>query len=194
MSEPDLFTALVPVVDTLESLGVRYQIGGSVASSVYGMARATMDVDLVADLRPEHVNMFVASLEAGYFVDSEMIRQALREHSSFNLIHLATMLKVDIFVPTERPYDKEALQRSRRDTLVDEPGARKVCVTSPEDIVLRKLEWFRLGGEASERQWSDLLGVLRVQGTTLDFEYLRRWAAELDVHDLLNRALDETQS
>jgi hypothetical protein len=193
MSKPDLLAALAPVVDTLESLGVRYQVGGSVASSVYGMARATMDVDLVADLDREHVATLIAMLEDGYFVDEEMIRVALRERSSFNLIHLETMLKVDIFVPAERAYDEEALQRGRFDTLVDEPGARKVCVASPEDIVVRKLEWFRLGGETSQRQWSDLLGVLRVQGATLDLDYLRRWAAELDVHDLLERALEEAE-
>lgn len=194
MSEPDLLAALAPVVDTLGTLGVRYQVGGSVASSIYGMARATMDVDLVADLRPEHVDQLVASLEEDYFVDEEMIRRALGERSSFNLIHLATLLKVDVFVPAERPYDEEALQRGRFDTLVDEPGARKVCVASPEDIILRKLEWYRLGDETSERQWADLLGVLRVQGTSLDLEYLRRWASELNVQDLLDCALEEVRT
>jgi hypothetical protein len=189
MSEPDLLTALVPVIDTLETLGLRYQVGGSVASSVCGMARATLDVDLKTD----HVRPFSAALEPRFYVDEEMIKLALRERSSFNLIHLETMLKVDVFLPAERAYDEEALQRGRFDTLVDEPGARKVFVASPEDVVLRKLEWFRLGGETSERQWSDLLGVLRVQGATLDLNYLRRWASELDVQDLLDSAFEEVE-
>jgi hypothetical protein len=194
MSEPDLLSALVPVIDALETLGVRYQVGGSVASSVYGMARATMDVDLLVDRRADHVRPFATALEAGFYVDEEMIRRALRERTSFNLIHLASMLKIDVFLPADRPYDAEALKRGRLDTLVDEPGAKQVLVASPEDIVLRKLEWFRLGGESSERQWSDILGVLKVQGDSLDVDYLRRWAADLGVQDLLERALQEARS
>ncbi|MFQ5742207.1 MAG: hypothetical protein ACE5HV_01325 [Acidobacteriota bacterium] len=191
MSKPDLLAALEPVLDILERLGVRYQIGGSVASSAHGMARATMDVDLVADLVAEDVAPLVQALEADYFADEEMIRSALREHTSFNFIHQPTMLKIDVFLPKKRPYDQVALERSRLDTLVDEPTARSVPVASPEDIVLQKLEWYRLGGEISERQWTDVLGVLRVQGESLDREYLRRWAMELGIADLLDRALSE---
>ena len=191
MSHPDLLAALEPVLDVFERLGVRYQVGGSVASSAYGMARATMDVDIVADLEDRDVAELVRSLEAEYFADAEMIRAALRDRSSFNLIHLPTMLKVDVFVPKQRRYDREALSRSRLDTLVDEPDARQVYVATPEDIVLQKLEWYRLGGEASERQWADVIGVLSVQADCLESDYLRRWAAELGIEHLLQRALDE---
>lgn len=191
MSEPDLLAALGPVVDLLDRLGVPYQIGGSVASSVYGMARATMDVDLVADLDATHVTDLVETLQADYFVDAGMVRTALRQRSSFNLIHQATMMKIDVFLPKGRPYDREALARSVEDTLVDEPSARRVSIASAEDVVLSKLEWYRLGGEVSERQWADVLGILRVQGNALDRDYMRRWALELGVDDLLGRALGD---
>ncbi len=192
MSAPDLLAALEPVIDVLERLGVRYQVGGSVASSVHGMARATMDVDIVAELEAEHVGKLVGSLRDGYFVDEGLVRAALRDRSSFNLIHQATIMKVDIFLPKERPYDRQALDRSIEDTLVDDPKARSLRVAAPEDVILAKLEWYRLGGETSERQWVDVLGVLRVQRDRMDVAYMKRWATELGVADLLERALEET--
>ena len=188
---PDLIAALTPVVEVLERLDVAHQLGGSVASSAYGQARATMDVDLVARLDESHVRPVVDALQEAYYVDEGAMREAILGRSSFNLIHQATMMKVDVFVPKDRPYDAEALRRRRRDRLDETPGAREFCVATPEDVVLSKLEWYDLGGRVSERQWSDVLGVLRVQGDAIDEAYLRRWAAELRVADLLESALDE---
>lgn len=191
MSKPDLLAALEPVIDVLERLGVRYQVGGSVASSVHGMARATMDVDVVAELEAAHVGELVRSLQPDYFVDEGLVRSAVRDHSSFNMIHHATIMKVDVFLPKQRPYDRQALARGIDDTLVDDAEPRRVRVAAPEDVVLAKLEWYRLGNETSERQWADVLGVLRVQRDRLDVDYMARWASELDVGDLLTRALRE---
>lgn len=191
MSKPDLLAALEPVVDVLERLGVRYQVGGSVASSVHGMARATMDVDIVAELEEAHVGELVGSLQPGYFVDERLVRSAVRDRSSFNMIHQATVMKVDVFLPKQRPYDRQALARGIDETLADDTEARIIKVAAPEDVILAKLEWYRLGNETSERQWADVLGVLRVQRDRLDVDYMKRWAADLDVGDLLKRALDE---
>jgi len=181
----------MPVVSALERLGVAYQVGGSFASSIHGRGRSTMDVDLVADLEPSHVDAFVAAIGDGYYADAGMIREALRERSSFNLIHNATVFKVDVFVPKDRPYDREALARRARDRIEGHGGSGEVYVASAEDTILAKLEWFRLGGETSERQWNDVLGVLEVQGDALDRAYLERWASELGVAALLERALRE---
>jgi hypothetical protein len=185
---PHLLAALEPVVNVLERLDVVYQLGGSVASSIHGVARATMDVDLVANLQPEHVPSFVKELRHDYYVEEQMIREALRERSCFNLVHQPTVLKIDIFVPKDRPYDAAALQRRRIDTLDDAPDARGFFVASPEDVILAKLEWYDRGGRVSERQWGDILGVMRVQGEALDHDYLLRWARDLGVADLLERA------
>ncbi len=188
---PDLLAALTPVVEVLERLDVVHQLGGSVASSAYGRARATMDVHLVARLDESHVRAMAEALQEAYYLDEDAMREAILRRSSFNLIHQATVLKVDVFVPKDRPYDAEALRRRRRDRLDEMPGSREFCMATPEDVVLSKLEWFELGGRVSERQWDDVLGVLRVQGDAIDEVYLRRWAAELQVADLLERALDE---
>jgi hypothetical protein len=120
-----------------------------------------------------------------------MIYEAIRRQSCFNLIHLSTMYKVDVFVAKDRPFDRSALSRITREE-VGEPGdSLHVWFASVEDVILSKLEWFREGGEVSERQWLDVEGVLKVQRGRLDLMYLRRWAAELNVADLLERALGE---
>ena len=194
MKKPDILAALDPVVKAFEKIGVSYYLGGSVASSAYGIARATLDVDLVADLSAQHVNSLAGMLASDYYIDKEMILDAIKRHSSFNLIHLETMLKVDIFIIKDRPYDGVAFQRKRKDTLDEEQGAAEFYLASPEDIILNKLEWFQMGGKVSERQWYDVLGIMKVQRELMDKEYLRRWAAELGISDLLEQAFRDASS
>ena len=182
-----ILAAITPIVEALEQLGVNYHIGGSVASSVHGIVRATIDADLVAELRQEHVRPLVKRLEADYYIDEDAVKDAVRRRSSFNAIHLETMLKVDVFIPKSRLFDQEELRRVRLQPLVE--NTRPFYVASPEGTILNKLEWYRMGSEVSDRQWNDILGVLKVQGTNLDMAYLQRWAAALNVADLLERAL-----
>lgn len=165
----------------------RVQIGGSIASSVYGVPRATMGADIVADLRPEHIEPLVALLQDRYYISREAVSDAIRRRSSFNLIHSETMFKVDVFVLSEHPYAQEAFRRTRWDTLM------LFSLSAPEDVILNKLAWFRMGGETSERQWIDVLGVLRVQEDRLDFAYMHHWAAVMGLTDLLERAIREAQ-
>src|SRR5687767_2573289 len=189
MISPDLVEALTPVVDALEKLRVPYHIGGSVASSILGMGRSTVDVDIVANLKLEQVDAFVELLGQDYYASPEMIRDAVKRRSSFNLIHDRLMYKIDVFVPKESLLDRSELKRIRKEALEDTPGARLFNVSSPEDIVLRKLDWFRTGGGVSERQWLDTVGVLKVQANALDYDYLWEWACKLGLASLFHRAL-----
>ena len=188
LSEQIAVTMLV--ADALEALGVPYAIGGSFASALHGVMRATMDADLVADLRQEQVTPFAQALGEAFYADVEMMRDAIRRHGSFNLIHLDTAFKVDLFVAQPRDFDRAQLAR-RQVHLLSEDPERRAYVATAEDTVLSKLEWYRLGGEISDRQWRDVLGVLKVQGERLDLAYMRRMAAGLSVADLLARALEE---
>ena len=187
-AEPEPFIALRGVVDVLEALGVAYYVTGSVVSSHFGLARSTADVDVVADLRSEHAQPFAAALEATFYVDVDSVREAIRARSMFNVLHLATMVKVDLYAIASS-FDRETLTRAQRDTLADDSG--ELALATAEDIVLHKLRWFHIGGGVSERQWGDIAGVLRVQGATLDRAYLQRWSAALGLGDLLSKALAE---
>ena len=186
----DIFSIIEPVINAFEQLDVPYYIGGSVTSSIHGIPRSTVDVDLVAALQTQQVSALVNTLQAAYYIDAEMIREALSRQASFNLIHLETMLKIDVFILKNTAYDREAFQRRRKD-LVDEELRLEFYLASAEDIILNKLDWFRMGGHVSDRQWYDVLGVLKVQQDALDLSYLRHWAAELNLSELLERAFQD---
>lgn len=194
MPFPDPIEAMIPVVEVLERLGIRYYVVGSIASSAYGYARSTLDVDLVADLAPEHVAPLVEALQGTYYLSAPAISDAIAGNSCFNIIHLATSFKVDIFAVKNRRYDRLALQRAERRSVDPEQPARQFFLAAPEDVILSKLEWFRLGDEVSEQQWRDVIGVLKVQENSLDRAYLEKWAAELGIADLLQRAWKEVES
>jgi hypothetical protein len=190
----DIIAAIGPVVAAFETLGVLYRIGGSVASSALGVPRSTLDVDVVCDLQLRHVPPLVAALQEAYYVDGDMMRDAIRNESSFNLVHLSTMLKVDVFVRKSTPWDLEAFSRKIRRPLDVAADGPEFDLTTAEDIVLHKLAWFRLGEGVSERQWRDAVGVIAVQGQALDRAYLMRWAASLGLGELLDRAFAEAQA
>lgn len=181
------------VTGVFERLGVPYLIGGSLASTLYGMVRTTQDSDIIAEMRPEHIQPVVSALEAVFYLDQEMIAESIQRNSSFNIIHRETMFKVDVFIPRPRPFLKSQLARARRQTftLGKEVSAK---FASPEDTILSKLEWYRMGGEASDRQWRDILGVLKTKAGDIDLEYLYHWARELKVSDLLERAITQAAS
>jgi hypothetical protein len=190
LTAPDLIAAVRPVLDVLRDLGVRHYVGGSIASSAHGVARASVDADVVAELRPEHADRLCSTLQGGYYVPEARVRDGIARKTSFNVIHLETMLKVDVFVSKGRPYDRRAMERARTSSPQTAEGP-PLPLASAEDTILAKLEWFRRGGEVSERQWTDVLGVLRAGGASLDRRYLEEGARELAVADLLARALGE---
>ncbi len=192
MSTSDIIKATRPLIQWLDQHSIRYYIGGSVASSAHGLPRTTIDVDIVVDLKHIHVDILVEALQGGFYIDAEMMHTAIDNEASFNIIHLETFIKLDLFVLKSTPYDQMTIQRTIPGTLApDDSDELIVRFSSPEDIVLHKLYWFRLGGEQSERQWRDLIGVLKVQTANLDRDYMQQWALQLGVGDLLERALSE---
>jgi len=184
----DLVDVTLLVTRTLEEIGVAYAIGGSLASSLHGMPRATRDADVVADLFPEHVLPLIDGLGGQFYVEESAVRQAIAARRSFNLIHLESMFKVDVFVSKGDDWSREQIRRRERHTL-GQATQETAFFTAPEDTVLAKLRWFREGGEASDRQWSDLVGVIKVQGPRFDRAYLSSWAERLGLADLAARAI-----
>ncbi len=186
--QPEVRAGVLPVIHVLKALGVRHYVGGSLASSIHGVPRSTLDVDIVADLGPEHVDSFVQQLGSAYYLSEEAIRVAVCERRSFNVIHLETMFKTDVFVLSDDAFQQAAMRRAKSLPIGGE-GGPEVVFASPEDVVLHKLLWYRMGGEVSERQWGDVLGVLEAQGDALDWPHMRAWAERLRVAELLEKAL-----
>jgi hypothetical protein len=187
MKQPDIIEVTLAVTRVFDDLKVDYYIGGSLASSAFGVARATMDVDIVADIEAGHVPEIEERLREAFYIDREMVERAIREKSSFNLIHFESLFKVDVFVPAARPFERQVFSR-KQSRAVTEDGSQKLFFSSPEDIILRKLVWYESSGEVSDRQWKDVLGVIKVQSEKLDKAYLKDWAAKLGVAELLRRA------
>lgn len=190
VSPEEAFQVVLEVTRVLDEIGVPYLVGGSLASSLWGIPRSTQDADLVVDLRVEHVEPFTARLAASFYLSPERVQSAVRRRSSFNLIHLKTSLKVDLFLLKG---DLLSLQEMTRRHTLPIPGALDVRlrVASPEDTVLQKLLWYQQGNSTSDRQWNDVLGVLKVRQASLDFAYLQEWADRKEIGDLLERALQD---
>lgn len=181
------------LADVLDSLGIRYAIGGSVASALYGTVRFTRDADLTVEPFSHVADRLYELLQDEFYISREAMEEALRSHGSFNVIHFETAFKVDFFIQGPRELERRLWARRHMLKLSDE-SSRDVSVVSPEDIILLKLDWFRQTGGTSERQWGDVLGVLAVQGDALDFEYLTASARELGLEELLNRARAEADT
>lgn len=184
----DVLDVTLLVADALERCGIPYFLGGSLASSVQGEPRATNDIDLVVDLGPDRIAELAVALGPAFDCDAAALGRAARERSSWNLIYLPTITKVDLFFLRDAPFDREEFARRRP---VEVRPGRSIQVKSPDDTVLRKLLWYRAGGEASDRQWRDVVGVLRHSRDRLDDAYLDTWAGRLDVGGLLARARAE---
>ena len=185
---------LMHISKILDSLGISYLTGGSIASSIYGVPRATQDIDLVIDLPPGKVQDFAKALQSDFYIDTDAVIRAVETGSSFNAIHFETVQKIDFFIRGKDEYAAEEMRR-RLKIAIDESGRQTVFIASPEDVILQKLLWFKMGSGTSERQWRDTLGVIKVQSASLDREYLARWAKALDIAELVQKAfLDATRN
>jgi len=193
MQNLEILSALQPVVNAFEKISIPYYIGGSIASSIYGLARATVAIDIVADVKLHHISSLKQELEKSYYIDEEMIKEAIQNSTSFNLIHLETVIKIDVFIFKDIPYQQNALERKIKDTLEDDYVKTEFYFSSPEDIIISKLQWYELGGKVSERQWLDVIGVIKVQGDSLDKNYLQVWAKKLGIFELLKNAFNDAE-
>jgi hypothetical protein len=187
----DPIAIAVRVGEALDTLGISYTIGGSIAASFAGEPRSTIDIDFVVALTHADVRSFIAALGTGFYVAEEGLHRAIDALGTANLIHETSSIKVDLFIAGGTPLDDQ--QIARRQRVEVQPG-QVIYVHPPEDILLQKLRWYRKGGGVSDRQWRDILGIVRTQGDRLDRSYLRANAPVLDVLSDLERALIEASA
>lgn len=184
----DHFGVAARVSQVLDQLGAVYVIGGSLASAFAGEPRSTQDVDMVVALEAGHIPAFVTALSGEFYVSEAALRRAVESLGSANLIHQSSQIKVDLFIAGGTALDQQQLARRR---LVEARPGVNVYVYTPEDILLQKLRWYRKGAGVSDRQWRDIISIVRRQANRLDREYLTAAAPALGVEALLGRALTE---
>jgi hypothetical protein len=185
----DAFDVALRVARACDALGITYYVGGSIASSIYGDPRSTNDVDIAIDLHESQVDAFAAQLGPDFSVDDVSLRETIARRGSWNIYFLPYALKVDLFIRKNGAFEREEFAQ-RQEVRLGE-GEAALVVSSPENTVLRKLLWYVAGGQTSERQWRDIVGILRVSGQVLDNAHLDRWADWLDVQRLLAKARSE---
>lgn len=186
LAEPIQITRRIAVV--FEKLKIPYYIVGSLASSLHGVPRATADVDLMADIKEQHLQSLFHALQNDFYIDEERIKKAVLDRSSFNVIHLSTMFKIDVFLSKNDDRSRDEMSRREKYQVTEEKG-QDLYLASAEDIILAKLQWYKSGGCVSERQWNDVQGVLRIVDKRLDFIYLQDRAKKRGLKDLLDTAL-----
>ena len=188
----DPLEVTVRVIRALERVGAQYLVGGSLASSLHGVPRATQDIDIVVDLSPTHIPALIRELSREFFVDEQRVKTAVPRRETFNIIDRQSMIKVDVFVLGDDDLSRGQIARRVQYEL---PGAagQTLFLSAPEDVVAHKLYWYRLGGGVSDRQWGDAVNVLKVQAGRLDSALLERIAAARGVSDLLGKALREAE-
>jgi len=168
------------LVDAVEALEIPYMIGGAQAAMYYGEPRFTRDIDVVADIEPEHVSGLLERFPAReFYVSEDAVREAILERGQFNIIHPASGLKIDVILPKRTPYDLVQFSRRERHALVE---GRDAYFARPEDVILYKMLYFREGG--SDRHARDILGILRVSGSDVDMSYIAEWAARLGLAEI----------
>ena len=187
----DAIAIALSVGRAIEASGGAYFVGGSLASSLQGEPRATNDIDIVLDLPFGRIGKLVSELGTAFEVDTDMLRDALLHGRSCNIFFLPSVTKIDLFAVGPDPYDQVEFRRRRPVSITE---SEVLVVKSPEDTVLRKLLWYREGGSVSERQWRDVVEVLRVSGPDMDEAFLDDWAKRLGIHEQLERAKRDSES
>lgn len=193
MNETSDMEVLKNFTDILEQLGILYAIGGSMASSIYGVVRFTQDADITVEPFENQADELYQLLRHRYYISREAMNAALIQRGSFNVIHLESAFKIDIFVRKDTAFEQQLILRRKLLRFSDSIG-KNFAVVSPEDIVLLKLRWYRDGGQTSQRQWQDVLEILAVQKKNLDFEYLNRWTAVLGINELFQKTMNTADS
>jgi len=179
---------IADIIRLLDVARIPYMISGSTASAFYGNPRATNDTDIVID--PSHQSLldFLQSLETRYYASREAVIEALNQRTMFNVIDVQYAWKADLILRKTRAYSQQEFTRRRKVLL----NGLKLYLLSPEDSILSKLEWAR--DTQSKIQSDDVLGILMSQWNTLDFNYLRTWARQLQVIDSMEQLILEVKN
>jgi hypothetical protein len=183
------------LASVFNALDIPYYVAGSVASSLQGEIRYTEDLDVVIQIQKDQADQLIQSLSDEFYISESAVNDAISQRSfSFNIVHFETTEKADLFVMRQDPFSRSKMSRRQVYSTVnlDTGETTEFYISTPEDTILQKLVWFRMTARESQKQWRDVLGVLKLQTERLDFAYMHDWAATLQLQPLLNQALIES--
>ena len=173
------------LVGCFESVGIRYIVTGSMASMAYGEPRFTNDIDVVADIKEEHIAGLKHCFPEGeFYLSEEAVREAISEWQQFNIIHPASGLKIDVIVRKKNAFDDSRFHRYKRFNFTEDTAAN---FASPEYVIIKKMEFYKEGG--SEKHIRDITGILKVSGGAIDYSYIGKWAEKLDIKEVWEAVL-----
>lgn len=175
-------TIFSEVLTILEHLDIPYMIGGSVAAIAYGEPRLTLDMDVVIDLTPKQAHLLAKSFGPEYYVSLESIIDAITNQGHFNIIQSECGIKIDFYILKQDEYNRGQFQRRKRESF---DKNRQAIFSSPEDIILKKLEWYKMG--KSQKHLTDIAGIIKVSRDKINFDYIDKWASQIGVADIWQR-------
>jgi hypothetical protein len=189
----DEYGGFLKLLEILDRMELPYYVGGSVASAQHGIFRSTQDVDFVVSLPREQIGDFLSELGKDFYADEYAIKNAFDHGRAFNVIHIPSAFKFDIFPSGNDEFSQSQIRRRVfKESRFNESEPVEFAISSAEDTILSKLRWFKIGGQSSTTQWHDVWGIVQVQRDHLDYAYLREWAPKLGIADLLERLLRES--
>jgi hypothetical protein len=187
------FSVLFQLAGILEEQGITYVLVGSLASSMHGMYRSSADIDILADVKPQHVRPLINALGDAFYIDEQAVNRAIDLRQSFNAIHLDSVFKVDIFIPKADAFTNKQLERRELRRIAGDVEWM-IYVATAEDTILAKLRSYLSGGRVSNTQWTDVVGIIGGSSARLDVDYLQAWAEALGLTELLEEAFEEAKN
>jgi len=174
------YELLQKVVTAFERLGIRYLVTGSVAVMAYGEPRLTNDVDIVAIVKEKHIPGLLTEFPSDeFYIDEDMIKEAIHNHGQFNIIHPTSGLKVDVIIKRDTAFDESRFRRIRK---IQPAPTFEADFSSPEDVIIKKMEFYKEGGH--DKHLRDITGILKISGDAVDLKYINRWAERLDLVEI----------
>jgi hypothetical protein len=182
----ELYDLLKYLIMAFDKIGIRYFLTGSIASMFYGEPRFTNDIDVVADVKREHIPLLIESFPSDkFYISEEAIMDAILHKYQFNIIHPASGLKVDVVIAKDDDYDKGRFNRLKKVSLAKEASAK---MAAPEDVIIMKMRYYKEGG--SEKHLRDIASMVKISGDEIDRDYIEYWTERFNLWDIWKAILD----
>lgn len=183
MSQEEFFKTVIQI---LNNINIPYMLTGSMASNFYSIPRTTHDIDFVVIFSFGDIEKLLQNFnQKRYYLDEEMIKEAIINKDTFNLIDSHTGLKIDFWILKDDEYHQTCFKRRIKHNIL----GLETYISTAEDVILSKLQWCKLSG-GSELQFKDAVGVYEIQKKNLDMDYIKNWAGKISVQELLEKLIE----